>query len=266
MIHVLTGWGNEGGSTTAFINLVNLFNDNGYYSCLYSPHTWHFDKCISDSLLNNNLNSFDKDDIVIAHFIKLDKRILNIRKSIFSSHEQNIFPLNQINYKIFDKIHYVSNHQKSYHNIDHPYFIIPNVLDNLKPNKKPTEKIGAIIGSIDKNKNITSAIHHALNDNCKKVLIYGKITDKSYYDNFVQPLLMKYKNILYLDYCNNKQQMYDSCTDVYNTSLMESWGYMKAECQLTDTIFHNISNSVEKDVEVWDKKRILNEWIKQLEL
>ena len=49
-IKILSGWSNVGGSTTAFINLCNLLNSEGYDCTFYGPHDWHIDKCKSGKL------------------------------------------------------------------------------------------------------------------------------------------------------------------------------------------------------------------------
>jgi hypothetical protein len=261
MIHLLTGFGELGGSTICHINLVNLFNENGYNACLYSPHHWHFNKCISNSL--NNLK-YDKNDNIIVHFLKFNNH-LNVRNFIFSTHEQNLLPLKSINYHIYNKIHYVSYTQKAYHNIKYPNFVCPNVIDDLKLNEnKPKEKIGGVIGSIDKNKNCIESLNKALEDGCTKVLLYGRKSDLAYYTNVILPFLNIHPNVIFMGVEEDKQKMYNSCSDIYQNSLSESYGLVKIEAEKCGLKYHG--NGVVKDQLIWDKTTILNKWIKELDL
>jgi hypothetical protein len=65
MIKILTGWSNTGGSTTAFINLTNLFNKNGIDCTMYGPHDYHLNKCKSGRL--NDIRLEENDNLII-HF------------------------------------------------------------------------------------------------------------------------------------------------------------------------------------------------------
>jgi hypothetical protein len=55
MIKIITAHSTYGGSTTAFINLTNLFNNNGIECKLYGPHDWHLNKCNSENLIRLKL-------------------------------------------------------------------------------------------------------------------------------------------------------------------------------------------------------------------
>lgn len=259
MVKIITGWGNSGGSTTAFINLVKLLNKNDIETKLYSPHLWVMDKCNSDSI--NNFTS-NKDDTIIAHFINIPARPI-CKKFIFSSHEHEVFPIKNINYKMYYKIHYVSEHQRKWHNIDHPFSVIPNVLDDLKTNNKPSIKIGGVIGSIDRNKQTHISIQKALEDGCDKVNLYGVVSDQQYFKESVSPLLSD--KVIHKGYCNNKQFMWDSITDVYHYSKMETFGFILPEANMTNTIFHG-NGSIQDDIEIWNNEDILNAWKGILEI
>jgi hypothetical protein len=202
------------------------------------------------------------DDIVIVHFINKFVSRPPVKKFIFSCHEQHIFPIREVlNFKIFDKIHFVSDHQRQFHNVDHPYFIIPNILDNLRFNKKPNGKIAGIIGSIDKNKQVHISIENALRDGCEKVFIYGAITDFEYWnENIVH--LIDGNRVIYKGYVEDKQKIYDSITDVYHSSNFETWGYIKGECKLTNTVYHG-NKSTDGYWEM-SKEDILKSWLEEL--
>lgn len=258
MIKILTGWSNPGGSTISWINLTNELNKRGYSTCLYGPHNYHIDNCRGDFLACLKISNEDK---IIVHFLKPQNIIC--KKYIFSSHEQNIFPVSKINYKICDKIHYVSQWQKEYHNIDYPNFIIPNIISSLKISENKPDKIFGIIGSIDANKNVHKSIERAINDGAKKIFIYGLIIDQNYFIHYIQPLMKKYGNIELKGYCNDKQQIYDSISRVYQDSELESWGYIRAECAVTGTEFFGNKTTINQ--EIWDTNKIIQKWLEELD-
>ena len=53
--------------------------------------------------------------------------------------------------------------------------------------------------------------------------------------------------------------MYDSLTDVYHSSLSETFNLIKAECDLTGTLYHGL-DSAESGAEYWDNDKILKAW------
>jgi hypothetical protein len=261
-IVIYSSWTNPGGSTTAMILLTNALNEAGYETIFCGPHTWHLDKCKSEQ--TNSKLKLNPEDTLIAHFTDKIKFRPPIKNVILSCHEQNIFPLKNINYKVFDKIHFVSEHQRQYHNIDHPSFIIPNILDDLKANPKPTKKVAGIIGSIDKNKNVHISIQRALNDNCDEVLIFGNITDPVYYETQVKSLIDG-KKVKYVGYMNDKQKMYDMISHLYISSEMECLPYVIGECKLTNTIVCGIEgkNYLNSHYE-FDNNRIVQKWLQEI--
>ena len=132
MIRIFSGWGNVGGSTVAFINLVNMFNKNGHSAILYTPHDWMVGKCKSEKVdtfmspthqiifqdstfLNDNLQ---KDDIVFCHYTPLAFENAArgfLKKVVYSSHETDVKPMNTVKTRKFDFIHYVSEFQRDWH-------------------------------------------------------------------------------------------------------------------------------------------------------
>lgn len=233
MIKILTGWGMQGGSTVAFINLCNAFNENGMECKLYSPHIWHQDKCSSDLLQNF---SSTKNDTVLVHFLNIPSK-LNCKKMIYCSHESDLDPLSRKDLSMYSKVVYVSKWQQEFHNVKKSYTIIPNILEDLIKNEKPKDKIGGVVGSVDRNKQTHISIQNALKDGCEKVYLFGKVTDQSYFDEYVKCLISD-KVVLY-GYSENKQSMYDMVTDVYQSSIRETWGYVAGECQITGTKYHS---------------------------
>lgn len=260
MIKIISGWSNPGGSTTAFVNLTNALNYFGYDTTFYGPHEYHLSKCKCDML--NNFTP-RKDDSVIVHFLNPSK--LNVKKQILSCHETDVFPLNCRDLSMYSKIHYVSRWQQEWHKVSKSYFILPNILEDLKPNTKPKQKIGGVIGSIDKNKQTHLCIQNALHDGCEKVLLFGTVNDVDYYNTWVKNYIddkMNYGNVELVGHVEDKQKMYDSVTDVYQYSIRETWSYVKGECQLTNTKYH--SNESTNHFWKLDNKEIVERWIKEL--
>lgn len=261
MIKIISGWSNPGGSTTSWINLTNELNKQGYETMFFGPHTWAQDKCNFNPIGASKINP---EDSIIIHFSNIESKP-KCKKIIFSSHEQDLFLIaEKVSYSFFDKLHFVSLHQRKYHNLNWPYIIIPNIVEDLKVSPMLKSKIGLVIGSIDRNKNTHISIQRALADGMAQVLIYGKVSSSYYYQMFVLPLIKQYSGIVVMmDYQEDKQKMYDSGSDIYLYSLNEAWSYIKPEAQKTGTNFHT-TNSVHEDVEVWDTNKIINTWIKEL--
>jgi hypothetical protein len=232
-----------GGSTVAFINLVNLLNENGYEAILYAPHTWMLDQCRSEQIDGqyeerylktsrqaqcvlrdyNILNQLvEDDDIVIFHLIPLymeqyDKELdisyfdtSRLKKVIYSCHETTVYPIGNINAEKFDYVHYVSEFQRDWHN----YHEVEN-------------------GSVNKTKRTHVAIQAALDDGCDKVLVFGS-TDargedywnenmKSFIDNDV---------VMILGCCDDKSLMYSDLDVVYHACQVETFNYIEKECAM----------------------------------
>ena len=128
MIKIFTGWSHVGGSTIAFINLVNLFNKNGIKAKLYGPHEWHLNQCISEQIdydgtresLKPVIEGLETGDTVMVHFLPMafensGRGFLN--RSVYCCHETNVLPINKVKYHKYDFIHYVSEFQRLWHDI-----------------------------------------------------------------------------------------------------------------------------------------------------
>jgi hypothetical protein len=62
-------------------------------------------------------------------------------------------------------------------------------------------------------------------------------------------------------YAENKQAMYDMITDVYQSSIRETWGYVAGECQVTGTKYHSTGMC---NFEFMTKNEIIEKWRKIL--
>ncbi len=269
MIKIVSGFSFPVGSTVALVNLCNQFNDRGQGCIFYGPDNWHLDKCRSA-----NISDFHPDhgDIVIIHNIKLfsaadlyniKNKIEQLRKNpgrtslkdmilksipvsrkhagiklVLSCQENDLFPLRQLKYVLFDKIHYVDISQVEYHKITHNHFICPNFSNPLIAAEHKPQKVAGVIGSIRKENQVESSIEKAFKDGMEAVVIYGYLIDPIYYYSKIETLTKKYPGrIRFAGFMDNKQRMYDSISDVYRT-VAKPWSLIKGECLLTNTRYH----------------------------
>lgn len=270
VIKILSGTTDSGGSTYAHLFLTNLLNEAGYDTTLWGPQDWHLNKCRGGILQDCRISSTD---ILISHFIHPDT-FNNVQRKlhVLSIHEKELFPLKYIDTKkYYDKIHYVSQTQKDWHDVDHNYFICHPLIDsNLKLSEtKPTERVAGIIGSIDRNKQTHISIKRALSDGHTKIKLFGKYVLKDgYYEQCIQPFITRYPNIIEpLIHTDDKQAMYDSVTDVYLSSKSETWSYIRGECEITGTRFHG-TPEIELNFPrpLYSREEILKIWEKELGL
>ena len=230
MIKVASAWGDLGGSTIALNNLVNLFNSKGYNACLFTPGTrgsknkWPGINCSWKHL--NDL-SFEKEDMVIYHFLKITNRP-NVKKLILSCHETNLFPLKEIKEVVYDEVQFVSNFQKEWQGVEG--IVIPNVITKYKKDEiKKTDKTAGIIGSIDPHKAVHESIRRALKDeDVSKVIIYGSISDPVYFVEKVVPLLSS--KVMYCGISTDMQEVYNELDVVYASSKRECLPMIQGEC------------------------------------
>jgi hypothetical protein len=254
-IKILSGWSKPGGSTTSFINLCNLFNENGHDCTFYGHDPFPVGQCKYDSMENCAVN--EEGEILIIHFLKIPERPEASKKVILACHEKNVFPIKNIK-SYWDEVVYVSNSQMFWQGV--PGTVIPNVLTPLNKPKDDIEKRVGVIGSIDRNKNTHVSIQRALDDGFKKVHLYGLVTDQDYYREHVVKYVNDGKAYIH-GYKTNPQEMYDSLTDVYHSSLSETFNLIKGECELTGTNYHGL-DSAESGAEYWDNQGILKAWNK----
>jgi len=254
-IKIISGYSNKGGSTTAFVNLTNFLNDNGYNCTFFGPNLWHLDKCKSD--LTENLK-IESDDILIFHFINLPSRP-NVKKTIFVCHEKWWWSFKNVN-KFFDVCVFLHKEHRNYHSdYQGEFVIIPNLKEKLLPIEKSNlDKVAGVIGSIEERKQTHVSITRAISDGCEKVFLFGEITDKNYFENFVRPLLKDDKIIL-VGYSTDKQQIYNSIGRVYHSSKGEVACLVKDECFLTNTKFFG-NEETSNEINLLSNNEILNLW------
>ena len=297
MIRIISGYGDMGGSTVAFINLVNLLNENGHEAIFYAPHAWMLDQCESEQIAGtfspdyfdthrqsqlvlrdyNVLNQIlEDDDILICHLLPLYKEHYStfelsdldtskLKKVIYSCHETDVYSVSNINAEKFDCIQYVSEFQRDWHDYNKvPNVVLPNILSPIEKREKTLEfeKIGGVIGTISEAKQPHLAIQAALGDGCDKVLVFGS-TDKyseHYWNQHMAPLLRD-GMVHYLGRCDNKALMYSDLDAVYHSSQMETFNYIEKECAMLDIPYvHTDSTEKVEPTELVSEGEILKMW------
>ncbi len=264
MIKIITGWSNKGGSTFAFINLMKELEKAGYESILYGPHEWHLDKC-NGAMLKDLIIS--PEDTIIAHFIQLPTNGTKPKMIVLSCHEKDIFKVSNIP-PFWDRVIFLNEKQRKYHkNYNGNYDIIPNTRVHFENNPKSNEakNTAGIIGSFDVNKQTHVSIERAVNDGFKKVLLFGGVSDQTYYDEFVKPLILKYDNVSEYGFISDKQEMYDMIGTVYLSSKSEVASLVKDECFTTGTEFKG-NHATNNDTVEMTNEEVVSKWINVLGL
>jgi hypothetical protein len=257
MIKILTGYSNVGGSTTALAALCNLFNDNKMPCELYGPTDWVKSKLNGNYYKPLNSAQFNKEDTVIYHFLGVTQR-LEVKKLILSCHETNVFPIKEVK-PAYDALHFVSKFQKDWQGVDG--VVIPNVITKYKKSqKRTTNKVAGIVGSIDPHKQTHLSIKRALEDkNISKIELWGQITTFEYFWNEVYPLLNE--NISYHGASKDMQKVYDRLDVVFSSSLRECLPMIQAECHLAGVEFRGLpENTRSLEDYIFDDQEILNKW------
>jgi hypothetical protein len=258
-IKIITGWSNQGGSTTAFISLTNALNAAGYDATLYGPHPWHLDKCKSGLEKDIKLSPNDR---LITHFIQLPIRP-NVAKVILSCHEKNLYEVGNIK-QFWDEAVFLNKRHKDYHKeYNGDFVIIPNLrMSFIHRDKTGLEKIAGVIGSFDDNKQTHISIQRALDAGCEKVYLFGDPYGQ-YYEEYVKPMLSD--KVIVQGFVNDKQAMYDMLGCVYHSSKSEVACLVKDECESTGVIF-NGNEATDNPPVTLTNEEIIAEWIKVLEL
>lgn len=254
-IKILSGWSAPGGSTAHHISLTNLLNKNGYDCTFYGPHDWHLDKCQSGKIQEVKI---DPEDIVISHFLDIPEE-LKVKKHILSLHETDLFPLQKVQPKGCDLIQYVSHSQKDWHAYEHDFVVIPPVVEQIDW-KAPEEgsdrsQIAGVVGSIDKHKQPHLSIQKALEDGFERVLLFGIVSDKEYFEEFIVPYLENGRAVL-LGYLEDKAEMYGLISKVYHMSKRETYGLVESECKLAGIPYEGLVNNQP----ILAEEDILNLW------
>ena len=210
--------------------------------------------------------SFEKDDIIIGHFMHLPERPPLPKKVVLSCHEKAIFPLRTLQHQIggFDQIRFISEDQKQWQHTEG--IVIPNTIRGVKDSGDHPEGIAGVIGTICPLKQTHVSVERALKDGCKKVLIYGNSLDTDYFNDAIQPMLSD--EVVYMGMELDRQKLYDSLSCVYQSNsdeLPEAFGRVRAECIRAGITYHGNKNAT-TEFELWDEDKIFDAWKDFLEL
>ena len=260
-VKILTGFSDRGGSTYALSRLCNYFNKNDIETVMYGPHDYHLNLCKSD--IHSNFK-FEPEDILITHFVDLKQRP-NVKKVVLSCHEKNIFEVSKLQ-PHWDEVVFLNKKQRNYHSgYDGDFSIIPNFSDVFESTKSDDSiGVAGIIGSIDYNKQTHVSIERALNDGYKKVILFGTVTDKNYYENYVKSLVDG-ESVVEYGFIDDKPKMYSMIECVYQSSLSEVASLVKEECEMTGTKF-NGNSYIDNDTESLTDEEIFRNWKNLLKL
>jgi hypothetical protein len=257
-IKLCSGWSNPGGSTDSHITLTNLLNDNGYDCTFYGPHDYHLDKCKSGRFSEF---SSDPEDIIISHFMRFSETP-KCKKHIFSCHEKDIWPINQMvetgrqDLEEYDTLHFVSELQKNWQSVSHRHQTVIPPIAHVVNWTDPGNNVAGVIGSIDRNKQTHISINRALSvGGYETVLIFGEVTDLPYFNEYVRPLLLSGKVIM-AGHESDRDALYGQISEVYHSSLSETYGLVEAECRLSGIPFNGKSNGQE----ILSEEEILEKW------
>lgn len=233
-IKILSGHSAEGGSTTIFINLTNLFNEHGWDATFYGPQNFHLDKCQAAPIEDCY---FEEDDIVIMHYLTMQQRP-PVKKCIYACHEKWWFEMSKIK-QYWDVAVFNHEEQRNYHRAyQGPFVYIPNPKEPLYAIDKPElDLVAGVIGSIEDRKQTHVSIERALADGCTKVKLFGRKNEISPYYHQHMLDYINDPRIEFMGYTNDKQGMYNQIGRVYHSSKGEVSCLVKDECQYTNTKF-----------------------------
>lgn len=251
-IKFILGFSDFGGSTLAIVSQAELlkkeFDVEMYGDAGYFHENYENVKFTSDLKI-------EPDDILIFHCIDKDERP-NCKKCFLYVHEKSIFQLKSRQIKGYDNFIFVHENQKIYHGFDG--HIIPNRIKHsldLKKYHPPNNNIAGIVGTVQSRKNTHISISKALENNCRKVLLFGNKED-GYFERFVEPMLSD--QVIYKGLFLDKMEMYNQFDDLYFFSNEECASLVIGECKvLGKRVFK--SEHVD-DFDVLDDDQILEKW------
>lgn len=249
-VNIISGWSRPGGSTLHHIALTNLLNENGFDCTFYGPHKWHLNKCKSAMLANLEL---DAQAIIVSHYLA-GTSVLTCRKHILSCHETNLYPLNKLDLNCFDMIHYVSESQRKWHSVEHPFVIIPPIVQKIEW-QKPDNNVAGVVGTINSHKQTHKSIELALHDGYEKVMLFGLISEPSYFNFKIRHYLDK-GQVIMAGHVDDRETMYNQLSAVYSNSIREAYGLVEVECSKAGIPFHGPTNNQE----ILSRENILDRW------
>ena len=142
--------------------------------------------------------------------------------------------------------------------------IIPGVIDKVNWSS-PNNKTAGVIGSIDEHKQTHVSIQRAFDAGYEKVLLFGQINDKPYFDEKIAPMLFT-KKVSVMNYCEDKEEMYGSVEAVFHSSKRECLPTVQGECMNSGIPYFGLEcNMRERADYEFDNQEILKRWIAALD-
>ena len=259
MIKIVSNHSNFGGSTITLIYLCNFFNERGIPCEFYGPQDWHLSKCKYGKHMNDLV--IIPEDRVIGHYRPKTER--NCKKSVLYTQEKHTFLLKCHELSGYESIIFSSQSLKDWHYYykgPQNLLVIPTFQSKLKKVTPSPEGIAGVIGTISLFKQTHISIQRALADGMKKVFLYGDY-EPVYFENVIKPLLGD--NVIHKGLVDNMQEVYESISCVYHSSLYESASLVLKECQHVGLPFYGNENIL--DYETWDDDSIFDAWVEVLE-
>lgn len=263
MIKIISSWSNPGGSTSAYIDLCNLFNLNGIDCIFFGPHDYHLDKCRSKKITNLENTELTKEDNVIIHNFIPSKKLF-VKKTILSCHEKHSFPIAWELIKLggkptWDLIHFITDEQRHWHSIfSEECIIIGNYINlDFTVDTKTKKNIVGVIGTIEPRKRTFESVKKAIEDNNDLVYLYGSCSDS----NYLQFILNTFgSKVIYKGYIKDKKQIYNSIDKVYHLSRWEIACLVQGECKILGIPF--VGSEFCPDYPLESKEQVLLKWKK----
>lgn len=267
MIKIFSPWTNPGGSTEAYIDLCNLFNNSGFDCIFYGPHDYHLDKCKSRKIRHESeLKLSMSDNLIMHHFVPSSRP--QVRKLILSTHEKHSFPIaweimRKGNPWCWDKIHFITEEQRKWHSIfPEESVVIGNVikLDFDLLQSKSTGCAG-VIGTVEPRKRTFESVKKAVSDGFQKIKLFGMSNDPVYLELITSTFGDK---VEFMGFNRNKKQIYTSIDKVYHLARWEVACLVQGECKVLGMPFEG--SEFCPDYPLWKEEDVLSSWIKVLDL
>ena len=92
-------------------------------------------------------------------------------------------------------------------------------------------------------------------------MVFGQVTDVPYFNEYIAPFVMSGKAIM-AGHESDREAMYAQISEVFHSSLSETYGLVEAECKLSGIPFNGEGNGQN----ILEEKEILEKWKKVLQL
>jgi hypothetical protein len=254
-IKFITGFSCFGGSTLALLEHCKILDSAGYDVEFYGDCDWHLNLYKKSKLKKDLI--IEPEDILVCHLLEMPERP-KCKLALLYLHEQELFNLNSRNISGYDKILFVCESQKEYHNKEG--IVIPNPVTNFvdpRLHSPPNKNIVGVVGTIQPRKQQHVSIQRALEDGFEQILLFGN-KDEDYFRDFISPLLSENVKYMGLHDPEKRMEMYNQFDILYNFSLDESASLVLGECKILGKPV--IKNNCICDFDIVSNETILAKW------